>query len=85
MVDFTVKKSARTRTPQVIVDAGQAIGTHVFQLTVIDASGNRSKPARIKIEVTRNEVIFDPRIVNITDRVVVPITPVIPTGRTPIR
>jgi len=51
MTRFVTRRVVRSRSPEVVVDAGLAVGRHQFQLTAIDAAGNRSKPARVTITV----------------------------------
>lgn len=64
MVDFVRQRTAKTPDPQVIVDAGLPTGKHRFQLVVVDAQGNQSKPAEVTVTVTQivGPVILDPRI-----------------------
>lgn len=84
MVDFTRTTQVETEEPTVTVDAGLKEGSYVFQLTVIDKEGNKSKPARINVEVKRNVVVIDPRLVDpIIRQPVTPISPITPV--TPIR
>ena len=45
MASFTVGKPIVTPTPAIAVDAGLPVGSHRFQLVVVDSSGNRSQPA----------------------------------------
>ncbi len=69
MADFTSQRSFTTTEPTITVDKGLPVGTHTFELVVSDAQGNRSKAARISIEVVRLLVPIRP---------VTPVTPVIP-------
>ena len=69
MADFTSQRSFTTTEPTITVDKGLAVGTHTFELVVSDAQGNRSKAARISIEVVRLLVPIRP---------ITPVTPVIP-------
>ncbi len=43
----------RTRHPLLLVDAGLPVGRHRFQLIVVDAAGNRSKPAEVTVVISR--------------------------------
>ena len=72
MADFTTQRSFTTTEPVLPVDKGLPVGTHTFELVVKDDQGNRSKAARISIEVVRLLVPVTP-ITPIT-----PVTPVIP-------
>ncbi len=65
MVDFTRRRSFESSEPNIPVDAGLPVGTHVFQLTVTDSAGNRSRPARIKVIIERriNRDVVNPRVV----------------------
>jgi hypothetical protein len=56
MARFVPEQTIATRTPTVSVDAGLAIGTHTFELVVVDDAGNRSAPARLVVEVQRSVV-----------------------------
>ncbi len=51
MVDFRKSKRVTTPKPFIKVNAGLPAGRYIFQLTVVDGAGNKSKPARIKIEI----------------------------------
>lgn len=73
MADFTRQRRFTTTEPVLSVDKGLPVGTHTFELVVSDAQGNRSKAARISIEVVRLVVPITP---------ITPITPII--GRQPI-
>ena len=53
MVDFQNSKRVETTEAIIKVDAGLPAGRYVFQLIVIDESGNKSKPARINLKVTK--------------------------------
>ena len=64
MVDFTRTKRVETEEPAIKVDAGLKEGRYVFQLTVIDQDGNKSRPAQIKVEIKRDLVIIDPRLID---------------------
>ncbi len=46
-----------TDEPRLIVDSGLAIGTHVFELVVVDQAGNRSQPAIIRVEIIKTQPI----------------------------
>jgi hypothetical protein len=64
MADFTQRKRTTTTRPQVTVAATLPLGEHIFQLTTVDAAGNTSKPARIKVTVVRDFIRIDPRLVD---------------------
>lgn len=78
MVDFNRTKRVETTVSQIKVDAGLPEGQYIFQLTVLDKAGNKSKPVRINVEVVRKLVTIDPRLV-------VPITPIRVDPVNPIR
>ena len=69
MATFIPGRPITTDQPFIDVDAGLPIGTHRFQLIVVDAQGNRSAPDIQTVTITR---------VPITPPVVGPIGPVIP-------
>lgn len=81
MVAFTVGKPVTTDTPEVEVDAGLAVGSHRFQLMVVDDSDLRSKPDEIVVLVRGRIVppVTDPPIVvvrpPIGDPVIDPVRP----------
>lgn len=83
MVDFTRTKRVETTEPAIKVDPGLKEGRYVFQLTVIDQDGNKSRPAQIKVEVKRDLIIIDPRLVDpilrepILREPIIPIDPII--------
>lgn len=56
MADFKRKRKVETEVPEVKVDAGLPVGKHLFRLTVVDSSGNRSKPASIVVNIFRSPV-----------------------------
>lgn len=56
MVDFRSISSVETSQAAIKVDAGLPVGKYIFQLTVIDERGNKSKPVRMKLEITRRFV-----------------------------
>ena len=64
MVDFTRTKRVESEEPTIKVDPGLKEGRYVFQLTVIDQGGNKSRPAQITVEVKRDLIIIDPRLVD---------------------
>jgi hypothetical protein len=81
MVDFIRTRQVETEEPVVKVDAGLKEGRYTFQLTVIDKEGNRSKAARINVEVRRNVIVVDPRLVDpVIRQPVTPISPITPVG-----
>lgn len=51
MVDFRRRRTFKTGEPLLKVDAGLPVGTYVFRLEVEDENGNRSQPARIKLNI----------------------------------
>jgi len=51
MTRFISRQVVSTRSPKIKVDAGLSVGRYRFQLTVIDAAGNRSKPARLTVTI----------------------------------
>jgi hypothetical protein len=53
MANFRERRRVETRTPQVKVDGGLPVGRHTFRLTVVDSSGNRSRSARIVVNIIR--------------------------------
>ena len=62
MVDFRSTRRVKTTGAKTKVDAGLPVGKYVFQLTVIDEHGNKSKPAQINLEIVRRFVgPFRPR------------------------
>jgi hypothetical protein len=63
MAKFSVGTAVTTTTPTIAVDAGLPVGTHRFQLEVIDSAGNRSVPAVAVVTV---------------QQVVIPVPPVTP-------
>ena len=56
MVDFRNLKRVETTKAVIKVDAGLPAGKYIFQLTVIDEHGNKSKPARVNLNITRRFV-----------------------------
>ena len=78
MVDFTRTKRVETEEPLIKVDPGLKEGRYVFQLTVIDQDGNKSRPAQITVVVKRDIVIIDPRLIDpIIREPIIPIDPII--------
>lgn len=53
MTTFTVGKPVTTAVAEVTVDAGLPLGSHRFQLVVVDADGNSSKAAEVVVQVDR--------------------------------
>jgi hypothetical protein len=51
MADFRQKKRFSSKLPQLTVAAGLPPGRYVFQLEVEDQSGNKSRPARVQINI----------------------------------
>ena len=77
MADFTRTKRVETEEPEIRVDPGLKEGRYVFQLTVIDQDGNTSSPAQIKVEIKRDVIVFDPRLVDPVSREPVLTEPII--------
>jgi len=71
---FVPGRPITTDQPFIDVDAGLSVGTHRFQLVVVDAQGNRSAPDIQTVTITR---------LTITPPVVGPIGPVIPIDPVP--
>lgn len=69
MAAFTPGQPIMTAEPVIDVDAGLSVGTHRFQLVVVDAQGNRSLPDIQTVTITR---------FTITPPVIGPIGPVVP-------
>ena len=77
MATFVPGRPITTEQPFIDVDAGLSVGTHRFQLVVVDAQGNRSAPDVQTVIISRLPV---------TPPIVGPIGPVIPIDPvTPIR
>jgi len=53
MARFVVGTPQITREPTITVDAGLPVGRHRFRLEVIDASGLRSAPDQVIVDVQR--------------------------------
>ena len=53
MATFTIGRPVNTREPAITVDAGLPVGSHRFQLEVVDTAGNRSKPDIAVVAVQR--------------------------------
>lgn len=51
MADFTRRRRFSTRRPTLMVDPTLSVGRHVFELVVVDDSGKRSQPVRLRVEV----------------------------------
>lgn len=77
MADFTLQRRFTTTEPTIAVDKGLPVGTHSFELVVSDEDGNRSKAARISIEVVRLVVPITP-ITPVTP--IIPVRPIVPIG-----
>ena len=77
MADFTLQRRFTTTEPTITVDKGLPVGTHTFELVVSDAEGNRSKAARLSIEVVRLVVPITP-ITPVTP--IIPVRPIVPIG-----
>ena len=77
MATFIVGQPITTDQPFIDVDAGLSVGTHRFQLVVVDAQGNRSAPDIRTVTISRLPIT--PPVVGPTGPVI-PIDPVSPTG-----
>lgn len=53
MATFTIGRPVTTREPTITVDAGLPVGSHRFQLEVVDTAGNRSRPDVAVVAVQR--------------------------------
>ena len=51
MPTFKAGQTIATQAPTIAVDPGLPPGRHRFQLEVVDAAGNRSKPATAMVEI----------------------------------
>lgn len=71
MVDFRDKKRLETTAPVINVDAGLPVGNYKLQLTVVDETGNRSKPAGIGLVIFKPFIIRDPVLIDPTRPIVV--------------
>ncbi len=79
MVDFRRRKRVGSRDASIKVDPGLPVGRYTFQLTAFDEAGNKSKPARIRVEIVDQRVVIDPRLVNPDIRTPIgPTTPIAP-------
>ena len=54
-----------TTIPRLVVDAGLAIGRHRFQLVVVNRRGQRSQPADVVIEISRQTKLTEDDVVRI--------------------
>ena len=52
MTQFAVAKPVSTTEPNVVVDAGLAVGAHRFQLEVMTADGRRSAAVQATVSVS---------------------------------
>jgi hypothetical protein len=89
MAQFAVGQPITTTTPTIVVDAGLAVGSHRFQLVVVDSSGLRSAADVQVIAVQRPVIVVPPvgpvgPVVNPVGPVVNPVTPGV-TPVTPVR
>jgi len=94
MPSFSVGQKIITTTPTIVVDAGLPVGSHQFQLEVIDTAGNRSRPDVAVVSVQRLVIVnpIDVRpTIPVTGPVVAPtsivrpavVSPTIVTPRSP--
>jgi hypothetical protein len=77
MAKFVPGQPITTDQPFIDVDAGLSVGTHRFQLVVVDAQGNRSAPDIQTVTVAR--IPITPPVVGPVGPVI-PVDPVGPTG-----
>ena len=61
MTQFVVNKPVTTREPFVTVDGGLPVGTHRFQLVVVDSAGNESRPAVVTVTI-KTRIIAPPPV-----------------------
>ena len=54
MADFRRQRKFKTSRPQLQVAAGLPVGSYLFQLEVVDQSGNRSRAAQVRIKIVDN-------------------------------
>jgi hypothetical protein len=59
MTKFAVGQAVTTTTPTIVVDAGLAIGSHRFQLVVVDSAGLRSA-ADIRVIAVQRSIVVGP-------------------------
>jgi hypothetical protein len=64
MADFRRRRSFKSKKPQLMVDGGLPVGTHVFHLEVEDERGKRSKAAHIKLKIVAGRAPLRPGPVN---------------------
>ena len=53
MAAFTIGRPITTTARTITVDAGLPVGSHRFQLVVVDSAGNRSRPDVAVVTVQR--------------------------------
>ena len=51
MASFSIGQAITTTEPTITVDAVLPVGDHVFQLEVVDDSGNRSQPDHVIVTI----------------------------------
>lgn len=56
MSTFVKGRTLKTAGATVLVDAGLAVGTHRFQLVVVNGDGRESAPAVVDVVVTRRQL-----------------------------
>ena len=83
MADFTRQRQFNTREATLLVDKGLPLGIHTFELVVMDASGNQSKAAQVRIEIVGGRVPITPVTPVLPIGPVIPVRPVI-TPVTPV-
>ena len=64
MVDFRQRREFRTEEPVLQVDAGLPVGSYVFRLEVEDENGNRSRAAKVELNIVGGRNAVRPRVVN---------------------
>lgn len=52
IADFTRRRLYTTHHPQLAVKGNLPVGVHTFELVAQDDSGNRSRPARVRVIIT---------------------------------
>jgi hypothetical protein len=57
MAKFVVGRPLTTREPAIVVDPGLPAGAHRFELVVIGASGRKSTPDQVLVQVQSTTVV----------------------------
>ena len=84
MADFTRQRQFKTREATLVVDKGLSPGIHIFELVVVDESGNQSKAAQVRIEIVGGRVPITPVTPVIPIGPVIPVRPGVTTPVTPV-